>query len=157
GTARNRGGQRALAFAQIIIAGERVFHFSERAQRGAYVACGGGFLLGGAEILCSLKFTAEENRLRDSSRETPNEGIERTDRVECRGSKPARGAENKARQARGASLIHAMKGSGEAALAGDEIRPALEDLRGQTGWHRLWLAGGGAPPHKCARSGAGGA
>src|SRR4030095_14235548 len=122
--------------------------------RGAYVACGGGFLLGGAEILCSLKFTAEENRLRDSSRETPNEGIERTDRVECRGSKPARGAENKARQARGASLIHAMKRGGEAALAGDEVRPALEDLRGQTGGHGFRLAGEGTSHIKSAGRGA---
>src|SRR4029077_8064161 len=36
-----------------------------------------------------------------------------------------------------------MKGSGEAALAGDEVRPAFEDLRGQPGWHGLRLTGKG--------------
>src|SRR6266581_2667629 len=36
-----------------------------------------------------------------------------------------------------------MKGSGEAALAGDEVRPAFEDLRWQTGRHAFWLAGEG--------------
>ena len=79
GTARNRVAQRAFAFAQIVIAGESVFHVFERAQRGAHVACGGGFLLGGAEILRSLEFTAEENRLCDPSGETPDDGIERAD------------------------------------------------------------------------------
>src|SRR4029453_17215183 len=39
-----------------------------------------------------------------------------------------------------------MKGSGEAALAGDEIRTAFEDLRGQTGGHGSRLAGEG-PSH----------
>src|SRR2546430_12597417 len=36
-----------------------------------------------------------------------------------------------------------MKSGGEAALAADEIRPALEDLRGQTGGHTSWLTGEG--------------
>ena len=36
-----------------------------------------------------------------------------------------------------------MKGSGEAALAGDEVRAAFEDLRGQTGGHGPRLAGEG--------------
>src|SRR4029077_3102795 len=36
-----------------------------------------------------------------------------------------------------------MKGSGEAALAGDEVRPAFEDLRGQTGGHAFRLTGEG--------------
>src|SRR6188472_1145416 len=36
-----------------------------------------------------------------------------------------------------------MKGSGEAALAGDEVRAAFEDLRGQAGGHGSWLTGEG--------------
>src|SRR5438067_13618947 len=36
-----------------------------------------------------------------------------------------------------------MKSGGEAALAADEIRPALEDLRGQIGAHTSWLTGEG--------------
>src|SRR5881392_1399063 len=36
-----------------------------------------------------------------------------------------------------------MKSGCEAALAADEIRPALEDLRGQTGGHTSWLTGEG--------------
>src|SRR5438132_930001 len=36
-----------------------------------------------------------------------------------------------------------MKSGGEAALAANEIRPALEDLRGQTGGHTSWLTGEG--------------
>jgi hypothetical protein len=54
GTARNRVAQRAFAFAQVVIGCESVFHVFERSQRGAHVACGGGFLLDGAEILRSL-------------------------------------------------------------------------------------------------------
>jgi len=43
-------------------------------------------LLGGAEILRSLEFTAEENRLSDTSGESPKDGIKRADGVELRGS-----------------------------------------------------------------------
>ena len=108
--------QRAFAFAQVVIASERVFHVLEGAQRGADVAGGGGFLLGGADVLRGLEFTAEENRLRDPSGEAPDDGIERADGVELRGSQSADGAERKARQARGAGFVHAMKRGGEAAL-----------------------------------------
>src|SRR4029077_7537132 len=113
------------------------------AQRGAHVACGGGFLLGRAEILRSFKFTAKENRLRDSTGQTPDEGIERADSVKCRASAPAGRAEHKARQARRARLVHPMKSSGEAALTGDEVGPAFQDLRGQTGGHGPRLTGEG--------------
>src|SRR5438876_7853948 len=65
GAARNRIAQRAFAFAQIVIAGESVLHVFEGTQCGADIACGGGFLLGGTEILRSLEFTAKENWLRD--------------------------------------------------------------------------------------------
>src|SRR5438128_7649493 len=67
GTARNRVAQRAFAFMQIVVVSESVFHIFERAQCGADIACGGGFLLGGAEILRSLEFTPEENWLSYSS------------------------------------------------------------------------------------------
>ncbi len=107
-------------------------------------------MLGGAEILGSLEFTAKENRLRDPTGKTPDEGIERADRVECRGSEPAGGAEHKARQARRARLVHPVKSSGEAALAGDEVRPAFENLRRQTGGHRPRLAGEGTSHIKSA-------
>src|SRR5204862_8248405 len=46
-------------------------------------------------------------------------------------------------QSRSARLVHSMKSGGEAALAANEIRPALEDLRGQTGGHTSWLTGEG--------------
>src|SRR5436309_13615559 len=151
GTARNRVGQRAFAFAQVIIACESVFHVFERSQRGAYVACRGGFLLCGAKILRSLKFTAEENRLRDPGSQTPDDGIERADRVELRSSESAPGAEHKARQARGASLVHPMKGCCETALTGDEVRPAFENLRRQTGGHAFRLPGKGTSHVKPAR------
>ena len=82
-TAGNYGAKRAFAFAQIVITGECIFHFLERAQRVAHVSRGRGFLLGGANILRSLEFTAKENRLRDPTGETPDEGIERADSVEC--------------------------------------------------------------------------
>ena len=100
-------------------------------------------MLGGAKILRGLEFTAEENRLSHPSGQTPDEGIERADPVKFRGSEPAGGAEHKARQSRGASLIHAMKGSGEAALTGDEVGTAFQDLRGHTGGHGSRLAGEG--------------
>src|SRR5439155_17239733 len=118
------------------------------------VACGGGFLFGSAEILRSLKFTTEENRLRDPGGESPDEGIERADRVELRGSESAPGAEHKARQARGASLVHPMKGGGETALAGDEVRPTFENLRRQTGGHAFRLPGKGTSHVKPARGNA---
>src|SRR3954451_2982953 len=79
GAARNRVGQRAFAFAHIVIAGESVFHIFECAQRSAHVASGGGFLFGGAKILRSFKFTTEENWLRDPGGETPDDGIQRAD------------------------------------------------------------------------------
>ena len=69
----------AQQFDLVVIGGESVFDVLERAQCGAHVACGGSFLLGGAEILRSFKFAAKENRLRDPTGETPNEGIERAD------------------------------------------------------------------------------
>ena len=108
-------------------------------------------MLGGAEILRSLQFTAKENRLRDPTGQTPDEGIERADPVKVRGSEPARGAEHKARQARRASLVHAMKSSGEAALAGDEIRTAFEDLRGHTGGHGSSVGRGKNVAHQICR------
>src|SRR5947207_4637964 len=43
-----------------------------------------------------------------------------------------------------------MKGSGEPAFAGDEVRPAFEDLRGQTGWHGFRLPGEGTSDIKPA-------
>ena len=43
-----------------------------------------------------------------------------------------------------------MKGSGEPALAGDEIRPPFEDLRGQTGGYGPRLTGEGTPHIKPA-------
>src|SRR5207249_7452926 len=76
GTARNRIAQRTFAFTEIIIAGKSVFYVFKRAQSRTHIACCSGFLLGGTEILRSLKFTAKENRLRDSSGETPDHGIE---------------------------------------------------------------------------------
>src|SRR4030095_6450021 len=142
-TARNRVGQGALAFAQIRIAGESIFYIFECAQRGTHIACGSGFLLGGTEILRSLKFTTKENWLSDPTGETTDEGIKSADRVERRGSEPARGAKHKARQARCARLVHPTKGSGEAALARDEVWPAFEDLRRQTGGHAFRLPGKG--------------
>src|SRR6476646_4340132 len=89
GAARNRVAQRAFAFAQIVIGGESVFDLFERAQRGSHIACGGGLLLGGAEILRSFKFAAKENRLCDPSGQTPDESIERADPVKFRGSEAA--------------------------------------------------------------------
>src|SRR5438046_1600046 len=154
GTARNRVSQRAFAFAQVVIACESVFHVFERSHRGAHVACRGGFLVGGAKILRSLKFTAEENRLSDPGSQTPDDGIERADRVELRGSESTRAAKHKARQARGASLVHPMKGCCETALTGDEVRPAFENLRGQTGRHAFWLSGEGRS-HVSSASGIG--
>src|SRR4029453_12391261 len=101
----------------------------------AHVTRGCCFLLGGTKILRSLKFTTEENRLSDSAGEGPDERIERADGVEVRGSESATGAKHKARQSRGASLVHAVKGSGETAFTGDEVGPAFENLRRQTGGH----------------------
>src|SRR2546430_16692369 len=49
-----------------------------------------------------------------------------------------------------------MKSGGEAALAADEIRPALEDLRGQTGGHTSWLTGEGTSHIKPSGRGAAG-
>src|SRR4029453_7396072 len=107
----------------------------------AHVTRGCCFLLGGTKILRSLKFTTEENRLSDSAGEGPDERIERADGVEVRGSESAAGAKHKARQSSGASLIHPMECGCEAALAGDEVRPAFENLRRQTGGHGSRLAG----------------
>ena len=107
-------------------------------------------MLGSAEILRSLELTAEENRLSDPGRETPDDGIERADRIKLRCSESACGAEHKAWQACRASLIHAMKGGGEAALARDEVRPAFENLRGQTGGHGFRLIGEGTSHVKFA-------
>src|SRR5215470_12326412 len=107
----------------------------------AHVTGGCGFLFGGAKILRSLKFAAEENRLSDPAGETPDHGIERPDRVELRGSESATGAEHKAWQSSGASLVHAVKGSGEAAFACDEVRSAFEELRRQTCRRGSRLAG----------------
>ena len=60
GGIRDDLGQRAFAFAQVVIVSERVLHVLEGAQRGAGVAGGGGFLLGGADVLHGLEFTTEE-------------------------------------------------------------------------------------------------
>src|SRR6266566_5813739 len=133
--ARNGVAQCAFAFTQIIIVSESVFHIFERAQRRPDVARGGGFLLGSAKILCSFEFAAEENRLSDSGGKSPDEGIEHPDRVELGGSESAPRAKRKARQTRGASLVHPMKGRCETAFAGDEVGPAFENLRWQTCGH----------------------
>ncbi len=77
GTTRNCVAKCAFAFAQIVITGERIFHFLERAQRVAHVTRGRGFLLGSAKILRSLKFTTKEDRLRNPGGQTPDEGVER--------------------------------------------------------------------------------
>src|SRR5947199_7699380 len=90
-------------------------------------------------------------RLSASGREPPDGGIEGADRVELRASEPAGGAEHKARQARGASLVHPMKGGCETALTGDEVRPAFENLRRQTGGHAFRLPGKGTSHVKPAR------
>src|SRR3954462_1611335 len=150
GTAGNYGAKRSFAFAQIVITRECIFHFLKRAQRVAYVNRGRGFLLGGAKILRSLEFTAKENRLRDSTGETPDEGVERADPVKLRGSEPARGAEHKARQTRSACLVYPVESGGETALAGDEVRAAFEDLRRQTGGDASRLAGKRTPHIKPA-------
>src|SRR5215211_969570 len=140
-TTGNYGAKRSFAFAQIVITGECIFHFLERAQRVAHVSRGRSFLLGGAKILRSLEFTAKENRLRDPTGETPDEGIERADPVEVRGSESTCGAEHKSRQPRGTCLVYPVKSGGETALAGDEVRTAFEDLRGQTDGDTSRLAG----------------
>ena len=81
------------------------------------------------------------------------DGIEHADAVELRGAQPARGAERKARQARGARFVHAMKGGGEAALGGEHIGPAFEELRGQTGGHGSGLARGRSGASRAGRRG----
>src|SRR4029077_9345014 len=103
----------------------------------------GGFLLGGAEILCSLKFTAKENRLRDPTGETPDECIERAAAVEVRSSDSTRGADHKAWQASSACLVYPVKSGGETTRASDEVGTAFQDLRGHTGGHGSWLTGEG--------------
>src|SRR5437764_13440308 len=137
----NYGRKSCFSFAKIVITGECIFHFLERAQRVAHVSRGRGFLLGGAKILRSLEFTAKENRLRDPPGETPDEGIERADPVEVRGPESTCGAEHKSRQPRGTCLVYPVKSGGETALAGDEVRTAFEDLRGQTGGDTSRLSG----------------
>src|SRR3954463_7803476 len=149
-TAGNYRAKGTFAFAQIVITRECIFHFLKRAQGVADVNRGRGFLLGGAKILRSLEFTAKENRLRDSTSKTPDEGIERADPVKVRGSEPARGAEHKARQTCSACLVYPVEGGGETALAGDEVRAAFEDLRRQTGRNTSRLAGKRTPHIKFA-------
>src|SRR5215467_9009967 len=107
----------------------------------AHVTCSGGFLLGGAKILGSLQFAAEENRLSDPAGESPEKSIECPDGVEVRGSQSAAGTKHKPRQARGASLVHSMKCGSETAFAGDEIGPAFENLCRQTGGDGSRLGG----------------
>src|SRR5262249_41074483 len=119
GAAGNCVTQGAFALTQIVIVSEGVFHLLKRAQGRAHVAGGGGFLLGGAKILRSLKFTTEKDRLGDASGQTPNDAIERADGIQLRCSESASGAEDKARQPRGASFVHPMKCGSEAALARD--------------------------------------
>src|SRR5262245_24317671 len=116
----------------------------------SHVARSGGLLFGCAEIYCRLKFAAEKNRLRDSGGESPKHGIEGPNSIELRGSEPARGTEHKSRQPCRASLMHSMKSGGEAALAGDEIRPSFEDLCGHAGGCASRLAGKGSPHIKFA-------
>src|SRR5689334_22029692 len=95
----------------------------------AHVTGSRGFLLGGAEILRSLKLPTEENRLSDPACKSPEERVERADRIQVCGAEPAGGTEHEARQACGASFIDAVKRSGETALARYEIGPTLENLR----------------------------
>src|SRR4051812_3890982 len=104
----------------------------------------GGLLFGGANVLDGFEFAAEENRLGDAAGETPNEGIKRSDPIELRGSETARGADDNARQSRRFSLVHAVKSSCETALGSDEVRTALQDLRGQSGGHASRQGGKGA-------------
>ena len=56
----------------------------------------------------------------------------------------------KARQSRGARFVHAMKRGGETALGGDQIGPAFEHLRGQTGGHGSRLTREGAARRESA-------
>ena len=88
-----------------------------------------------------LEFTAEENRLRNSSGEAPGEGIERTDAIKLRRSQSADAADRKTRQSGGARFVNAMKRGGETIFGRDHIGPAFEQLRGQTGGHGSRLAG----------------
>src|SRR5436190_13742074 len=98
-----------------------------------HIARSRGFLLGGAKILRSLKFSAEENRLSDPAGKSPDEGTKRADRLEVRGSDPAGGTEHKARQTRGASFVYLMNSGGGTALNGNEVWTAVEQLSGQAG------------------------
>src|SRR4029453_11582504 len=50
-----------------------------------------------------------------------------------------RGAEHKARQTGGARFVYSVKSGGKAALAGDEVGPAFENLRRQTCGHGFRL------------------
>ena len=86
---RDHVAERAFAFAQVVIAGQRVLHVLEGAERDADVARGGGFLLGGADVLRGLEFATEKDRLRDPAGEAPGDRIEHADAVECRAC-PAR-------------------------------------------------------------------
>src|SRR5262249_56049525 len=97
----------------------------------------------------------EKNRLRDSGGESPKHGIEGPNSIELRGSEPARGTEHKSRQPCRASLMHSMKSGGEAALAGDEIRPSFEDLCGHAGGCASRFAGEGSPHIKFSGGGLG--
>src|SRR5438552_3622625 len=151
GAGRDHFPQCAFAFAQVVIAGESVFHVFKSAQRCAGIDRGGRFLLGSADILNGLELTAEKDRLCSAGGETPHDGIEHADRVELGGSKTTRGTEDKARQARGAGLVHSMKGGGETALGGDEVGPALKKLRRQTGAHGFGLVGKGATNRELTR------
>src|SRR4029077_8093194 len=89
GAARDHLSQRAFAFAQVVIADEGIFYVLERTQRGAHIARGRGLLLGGADALRGLEFTAEKDRLSDSGGKTPHDGIEHADRVELGGAECA--------------------------------------------------------------------
>lgn len=78
GTVLEQVAQRAFAFAQVVVVSESVFHVFKGAQRGSGVARGRSFLLGGADVLRGLEFSAEEDRLGDPGGEAPGDGIKRT-------------------------------------------------------------------------------
>jgi len=66
-------------------------------------------------------------------------------------SKSTCGAEHKSRQPRGTCLVYPVKSGGETALAGNEVRTAFEDLRGQTGGDTSRLTGERNVAHQICR------
>ena len=128
--------QDGVAIAQRVLGSQRVLHFSERALRGTRVGRHGLLLFRGADVDLRAQRAALVDRRNQVGAEAEGRIAPFLQHEHIARNAAAAGGQADARQPRGLCFADPVECRSDAALGGDHVRSALEQLRRHSHGHR---------------------